>query len=462
MERTFQRLCLSCCLVGSALACQSRAELEAAVSSIREADAGEHQACTGEYIDDHSAPCTPTFAMEDFVGAQTCAGCHPTHFEEWRESPHGRAMRDPVFQALVRRKRKTQPGTERFCTMCHTALGTRSREVTPGFEFDALGALSMEGVTCETCHRAVDVVRTHNAGLVVDPDVDIRGPELSGPPLLSRAEGRGHGVEVTTLLSQAELCGSCHDVRTPAGLDLETPYREWQDSPAAKDGRTCQSCHMPSYKGTVAPFGQARAKLHRHAFESVSETHASAEDRTSHSLVEGVLSLSLTATAGSDRMRVTVDVENLLDGHSFPTGSDFNRQCWLEVQIEDASGALVFESGTLDEAGNLRDRFAPKQARDKRLEVLSAYLLDADGKPTLFTSEAEKLERHAIEAGKRERFDYDDIDLGGSGGPWKVRVRALFRSYSPRLLAALDLLDSVPEPTLVEIDSAALTVSAEQ
>ncbi|MFA6444127.1 MAG: hypothetical protein WCV99_17500, partial [Sterolibacterium sp.] len=47
----------------------------------------------------------------------------------------------------------------------------------------------------------------------------------------------------------SRFCAPCHQfppgARSLAGKLIENTYEEWRDSPAARQGATCQSCHMP-------------------------------------------------------------------------------------------------------------------------------------------------------------------------------------------------------------------------
>ncbi len=52
---------------------------------------------------------------------------------------------------------------------------------------------------------------------------------------------------------------------------------------------------------------------------------------------------------------ITVEVKNGTDGHNVPTGFDAERLVWLHVQVVDASGAVIMESGDLDPNGDVRD-----------------------------------------------------------------------------------------------------------
>ncbi len=87
--------------------------------------------------------------------------------------------------------------------------------------------------------------------------------------------------------------------------------------------------------------------------------------------------LALLAEANSDRKRVLqagyqfgemvvervdsrgiafkVEVKNATNGHGVPTGFDAERLVWLQVEVKDREGTVVFESGDLDANGDVRD-----------------------------------------------------------------------------------------------------------
>ena len=50
-----------------------------------------------------------------------------------------------------------------------------------------------------------------------------------------------------------------------------------------------------------------------------------------------------------------IEVKNLTDGHSVPTGLIAERNVFLQVTVTDADGAVVFRSGDLDPNGDVRD-----------------------------------------------------------------------------------------------------------
>ena len=57
----------------------------------------------------------------------------------------------------------------------------------------------------------------------------------------------------------------------------------------------------------------------------------------------------------SDGLEFRVKVSNGTDGHNVPTGFTGERLVWLYVQVVDAEGKTVFESGDLDPNGDVRD-----------------------------------------------------------------------------------------------------------
>jgi len=62
-----------------------------------------------------------------------------------------------------------------------------------------------------------------------------------------------------------------------------------------------------------------------------------------------------TVAAGEKGIKFRVEVKNGTDGHNVPTGFDAERLVWLFVEVTDADGVVVMQSGDLDPNGDLRD-----------------------------------------------------------------------------------------------------------
>ena len=54
-------------------------------------------------------------------------------------------------------------------------------------------------------------------------------------------------------------------------------------------------------------------------------------------------------------LHFAVDVHNVTDGHSVPSGADSDRPMFMEVKVYDANDRLLFQSGDRDPNGDLRD-----------------------------------------------------------------------------------------------------------
>lgn len=420
-----------------------------------------------ELTDPLSMPASPTLDPADFAAAETCAPCHPDQVAQWRTSNHAYAITDPVFQALVGVRQVMRDGREdRFCMMCHTAIGVRGGEVVPGFAFADLSPIAAEGVTCEACHKVASIERARNSGHVLDAAGGQRGP------LDVVATGR-HASVKTDLLGTSEFCGACHDIVEASGLPLERPYAEWLDSPAAADGRTCQDCHMPLWTGRAAVGSPERSDLRRHEWPGVDVPFADGfVDDVTAEVIAGRVGDLLADAATLDLLApltapdhgyadLVVTVTNHVDGHALPTGSTFLRQLWLEVVVTDAAGDVVYESGTFDDNGDLKDAWsALDRYGDPDLVTFSSGFVSASGAPELFPWEARDHFSNAIPAGFARTVTYF-VPTDAASGTLHAEVRLRLRPVAPYLLRALGLDAYLDDVRIWDLAEATVDVSVE-
>jgi hypothetical protein len=99
-------------------------------------------------------------------------------------------------------------------------------------------------------------------------------------------------------------------------------------------------------KGEYGP-GLEQSGTHR--IESLDQTIAWARDMlgTAASLDTTIQTYTPPTAQTAGSMALQVKVTNL-SGHKLPTGYSEGRRMWLNVQVRDANGALVFESGAYD------------------------------------------------------------------------------------------------------------------
>ncbi|MEO6687982.1 MAG: hypothetical protein ABIS07_16575 [Dokdonella sp.] len=202
--------------------------------------------------------------------------------------------------------------------------------------------------------------------------------------------------------TQGAICGLCHNVSSPdtAGGPLKTlklnngtdtlrpfpverTFSEWQQSQfSLPAGQTCQACHMPQSEDPAATacsipgYPNRAGNLPVHAFvggntwvpgiikaayssgivDNGGTSRAASYDQTivwarqllgtAASVATTIQSYTPPATSAG-AMVVSVKVTNL-SGHKLPTGYAEGRRMWLNLQVHDANGGLVFESGAYD------------------------------------------------------------------------------------------------------------------
>jgi hypothetical protein len=142
-----------------------------------------------------------------------------------------------------------------------------------------------------------------------------------------------------------------------------------------------------------------------------------------------------------------------------PTGSTFIRQLWLEVVVRDAHDRVVYETGTLDDNGDLRDHWSSLDPYgDPDLVSFSSSLTNAAGQPELFPWRATEHFRRTLEPLHTRTVTLFVPVPSSMDGPLSVRARLRFRSHPPFLLRALGLTELVPRVEIQDIDEASASV----
>jgi cytochrome c554/c'-like protein len=330
---------------------------------------------------------------------------------------HAYASYDPVFLAMNRRAQEETSGElGDFCVRCHAPVATALGLTDDGLNLEALPE-AVQGVGCYACHGVEALEGDHNGAMRLATDGVLRGG-LSDP----RA-GAPHGIAYSELLDgeRAEssgLCGACHDVVLPGGLELERTYQEWSHSAfgperAASEGAllSCAGCHMPETNEPVVAAGttgsEPRPGMHDHTNPAVDVALApfprsgdEAADRAAEAdqraRVRALLDTSLgvevcvQALAG-DTSAIFVTLENASAGHSFPSGAAQDRRVWVELRAR-RGDALLFESG---DAGP-GDPGAPIADDDTWSFMDRIY--DEDDRPTTHFWNARRIESSLIPA----------------------------------------------------------------
>lgn len=318
----------------------------------------------------------------EFADPGGCAGCHGEYaeyaaYDTWAGSMMANAARDPLYLAALTVANQDIADSGELCIKCHSPSSWLFGRATPTDQ-SSLNDNDYEGVQCEFCHRmtpAPDGQRyIGNGDFYVANDRTLRGT-LADPVATHKAEQSQYHLE-------SEFCGVCHDVSNPLQNDfaIERTYTEWKNSAFADENKSCQSCHMARVEGgynsdfnnpPARPVGvhdlvggntfiprvlaSMYPELDRAAnfqynidkayemLESSSELTISM-DAPDPGTIEGVDTVSVGKTN-----RMTVRVENLT-GHKLPTGYPEGRRSWLQVELFDSAGNLLFQSGFYDAA----------------------------------------------------------------------------------------------------------------
>ena len=246
----------------------------------------------GQQIPDPPPEDTPNaHALADqlYPSARVCGECHPNQYRQWSISSHAYANLSPMFNKFEQRINDLASGTiNSFCVRCHASVGTAlgERRDIPWWE---RSAASREGITCVTCHRVGNGYGKTNAARRITPGgihEAVFGPfdTQGGIKAISEAKDlqllvshdqpdrpdesdgtkwiRIHQAAVQSeFITKSEFCATCHQVQVHPGIKLETVWEEYRSSPAAKEGITCQQCHMSTNPGLPSGFATGWAAM---------------------------------------------------------------------------------------------------------------------------------------------------------------------------------------------------------
>lgn len=269
-------------------------------------------------------PLAPQFAAAAGSGAPSalatldpaaCGTCHAAQHADWRGSLHSRAMGPGVAGQLVTLA-ADDPAAAESCIRCHAPLAEQadalatslSTDVPPGQ--DAAVRLDEHGLLCAGCHL--------RAGKVYGP---LRRD--GSAPAGDTAAWPHQGWTGARAFEDANFCAPCHQFEPGDyalnGKLLENTVEEWKSSRHAREGRTCQACHMPD---------------RRHLWRGIHDPE----------MVRRAVTIELPGVqAAGGRLTAEMRVRNDGAGHYFPTY--VTPRVFAEADQQDAAGRTL--PGTL-------------------------------------------------------------------------------------------------------------------
>jgi hypothetical protein len=430
-------------------------------------------------------PDPPSYDLEALRDPAACAECHPVHYREWLGSMHAYAAEDPVFRAMnAKAQRDTDGAIGDFCVRCHAPVAVELGLTQDGLDLAELPR-EVQGVTCWFCHQVESIEGTHNNPLLLAMDGVMRGSVID--PLAPDAHGVDYGEAFDrNRMASSAMCGSCHDIVTPAGAHIERTYAEWQatfyadadpDDPGkpAAYALTCNDCHMDKTVGAIADYPGVRGDRarHSHMFVGVDVAVSDFPDAelgpvlreeqlaaiTEQRKTALCASLCVREEGAGAEVRVWLHDEGA--GHSWPSGAGQDRRAWVELIARDAAEAIVYSSGVVGDDQPIT------ALDDPDLWLLRDRVFDEQGNETHDFWNAASVESNLLPAP-------GEFGSAGDAATWqgrsymidslptrvnmRVRLRAIGREVLDELVASGDLDPAVLErfttfdvaPTLLE------------
>ncbi len=275
-----------------------------------------------------------------------CGNCHGEIYREWAGSAHANSATNRRFLNLFagtdwhgRRvggwslwdQKREGAGV---CAACHAPT---FRDPAFTYDFRAVKGVARRGVHCDYCHKVADAptdrlgLRFGRDGLTLLRPAD--GQQLFFGPL-DDAHREGESFAYSPLYKESRYCASCHE-GVVFGVHVYGTYSEWLDSPARRQGRQCQDCHMTP-TGRLTNVAPAKGGIERDPRTLAGHRFPGGQrDR---------LRRCLKVTAVPERtaigLRVAVEVRADNVGHRVPTGF-IDRNLVLVVMGLDRDGRTL-------------------------------------------------------------------------------------------------------------------------
>ena len=355
------------------------------------------------------------------ASSQSCgaSGCHHTIYNEARASAHTWASQDVAFQAVQSAMIKEEGApAARYCAGCHDPVSLLSayKDASTGIEAPGF----KEGDSCVVCHSMLKVDVQGNGNYVFAPPAPYLFEYGKGrlreavTHFLIRAYPWQHDRDYNlTLADKPVSCASCHkqfinkQINHVGWVQLQNQYDEWRTgkwntAPDHSQRLHCQQCHMylvTAPDGAADPYDHSIGlgrQVHNHWFAAANQwmplmVHsydAAGQVKRVNAWLKGQVTVPAiakvwpkgpvipikvlgpaTANPGQ-KIELRAVVTNNKAGHDFATGPLDLIRAWVELQVCDANGNVVFHSGEL----------TPENHIEKGTIVIRSIGVNADGK----------------------------------------------------------------------------------
>lgn len=275
-------------------------------------------------------------------GLKPCETCHPQIAAEWKQNTHAQSARNPVFFAFFNGDnsdskigfKKDFPHSNGNCAACH--IPGAAVHAPFGTDPNTVKGVDSEGVFCDFCHKIRDVDIDGNGGRPGVLSIQLHRPPRDrhifyGPfnDIFAVDES-----SYNPIYSESRFCAPCHYGKFWDN-SIYSEFQEWQESDYARDGVSCQACHMPP-TGDMPVFAPKRlGAAQRDPMKVPSHLQLGVRHP---GFMRRSISMQVDAEFDGDKLRVSVNVRNTGAGHHYPTGSPF-RNMIMVVRAANAKGA---------------------------------------------------------------------------------------------------------------------------
>lgn len=432
----------------------------------------------------HAASLRPAMAMGNSGGVDGCGliGCHTEIQKQWETSIHRISSANVAYRkvlALFESERGSDAGT--YCRRCHEPLSQFSIEL-----IRSPLASPSQGITCRACHlmSSVEGLPANGNYTVANETGYVDEADPSDAYLASirhefiRSDLTPHRRSYQRdLLRSADSCATCHRVVVPADMNgdaeitIDGVVRSWQDSRYAREGIRCVDCHMQlnSFADPDSLESRFHARPDHRMFgihpnpdqilpadfgnplpwpDFVSATEDWINGRLQVSRYEQWflryageprypafrnyfqdrplldLSIEFKSPTPMSHAVVTVRTTNARIGHDFPGGLLGLIDLWLEIEVKDVDGSLLYSEGSIQPGGG----------HDPTSHRLGADPLDREGRPIRFNrfwAMAGVGYKRAIAPDQTISDEYPLPQPAANAYPLTVRARWWYRRYRP-------------------------------
>jgi nitrate/TMAO reductase-like tetraheme cytochrome c subunit len=297
---------------------------------------------------DDEGPMTPERV---FPASSKCKKCHIRSHEEYEESTIARAIVSPTFRAMLE-DYVSKGKDKRYCLNCHAPQSLVFPDLVDSMVKQIIsGDPTFEGVGCIQCHliKAVDPNVKGQPSVKLEPGRTVFGGYKDF------LESKAHDSQYLDIFKKSDLCLACHTF-APSGVPTAEAVGNWKGSKAAKEGKSCQTCHMPQGFDESANEEKKR-DIAGHEFNGKSPA-----------LRKQAFELDYETEVRGAQTKLTVKLKNLVP-HNVPTTHPIWNQVYLQAVIKGL---------------NLREVY-----KDKR--TYGRIFADAKGNRTLMDHDAVKL-----------------------------------------------------------------------